>query len=57
MGDVISDLIDTEIDKIEDAHLRRVLKLLREYSEIQAGTWKTLMDKRERAARREQADS
>ena len=57
MGDVISDLIDAEIDKIKDAHLRRVLKLLREYSEIQAGTWKTLMDKRERAARREQADS
>lgn len=46
MGKVLLELIDQEIDLIEDAQVKKVCKLLREYSEIQAGTWSQIMDEK-----------
>jgi len=43
MSAYLSQLVDDEIDKLEDEQLKNVLKLLREYAEIQAGTHNRIM--------------
>jgi len=43
MGKYYSELIDRQIEKIEDPQIRLVCHLLREYAEIQAGTWSEIM--------------